>query len=390
MSAVSPNLGVFRQAVSAWAAFPVALGLAVAASLQPGSAAAQDYEIWALDQGTHMLHIYTSALEEADRVDLGAKGVRTPHMIDFTSDGAYAFIASTGSGDVTVMRTSDREIVARVETGPRTHATTVKPDDSAAIAAVIGAADSFRDGKLVEIVIGENESFEIGRELVIAEDPMFTESEDRFNDVAAICHDYSADGRHAYVTLGPGLDDGGLVVLDTESFQLVEVFPPEVLNVNCGTALTTDGRHMFVNGGGPEVGVWYVIDTESQEILHEDDSRGYDAHGVWPVPDGSEVWMVNRVTNNVIIIDPESFEIIEEIEEGFGDTPDIIAMSPDSRFAFITLRGPNPVSAPHVAVGTTPGFAVVDIAERRLVETIQPNPEDEASDFHGIGVRVIQ
>jgi hypothetical protein len=47
------------------------------------------------------------------------------------------------------------------------------------------------------------------------------------------------------------------------------------------------------------------------------------------------------------------------------------------------------VSAPHVAVGTTPGFAVVDIAERTLVEAVQPNPDNENSDFHGIGVRVI-
>jgi DNA-binding beta-propeller fold protein YncE len=360
-----------------------ALGLGLAAS------AAQDYEIWALDQGTHLVHIYSSDLEEVDRIDLGAEGVRVPHMIDFTSDGAYAFIASTGSGDITVIRTEDREIVTRVDTGPRTHASTVKPDDSAVIAAVIGSADDFRDGKLVEVVINGDGTFERGRELVIAEDPIFTESEDRFNDVAAICHDYSADGRHAYVTLGPGLADGGLVVLDTETFELVKVFPPEVLNVNCGTVLTVDGRYMFVNGGGPEVGVWYVIDTESMEVVHEDDSRGHDAHGVWVTPDGNEVWMVNRVTDNVIIIDPDTFEVIEEIEEGFGETPDIVAMSPDSRFAFISLRGPNPVSAPHVAVGSTPGFAVVDIAARELVETIQPNPEDEASDFHGIGVRVI-
>ncbi len=363
--------------------------LAVAMGFGPAPAKAQDYEIWALDQGTHLLHIYSSELEEVDRVDLGAAGVRVPHMIDFTSDGAYAFIASTGSGDITVVRTDDREIVARLETGPRTHASTVKPDDSAIIAAVIGSADDYRDGKLVEIVNNGNGDFEIGRELVIAEDPRFADSEDRFNDVAAICHDYSADGRHAYVTLGPGLDDGGLVILDTESFELAKVFPPDVLSVNCGTVLTVDGHHMFLTGGGPETGVWYVIDTETQEVVHEDDSRGYDAHGVWRVPDGSEMWMVNRITDNVIIIDPETFEIIEEVEEGFGETPDIIAVSPDSRYAFISLRGPNPVSAPHVAVGSTPGFSVVDIAERELVDIIQPNPDDEASDFHGIGVRVI-
>jgi DNA-binding beta-propeller fold protein YncE len=374
-----------RNVVLWGAAGAMALGVA----LWQSPAAAQDYEIWALDQGTHMLHIYNPDLEELERVDLGAEGVRVPHMIDFTSDGAYAFIASTGSGDITIVNAQTREIVERFESGPRTHASTVKPDDSAVIAAVIGSADEHRDGKLVEIVINGDGTFERGRELVIAEDPLFTESEDRFNDVAAICHEYSPDGRHAYVTLGPGLNDGGLVILDTESFELSHVFPPDVLSVNCGTAPTVDGRYMFVNGGGPETGVWYVIDMETQEIVHEDDSRGYDAHGVWAVPDGSEIWMVNRVTDNVIIIDPETFEIIEEIEEGFGETPDIIAMSPDSSRAYISLRGPNPVSAPHVAVGSTPGFAVVDIAARELIELVQPNPDDEASDFHGIGVRLI-
>jgi hypothetical protein len=65
-------------------------------------------------------------------------------------------------------------------------------------------------------------------------------------------------------------------------------------------------------------------------------------------------------------------------------------MSPDGARAFISLRGPNPVSAPHVAVGETPGFAVIDIAERTLLQVVQPAEGNENSDFHGIGVRVIE
>jgi hypothetical protein len=49
-----------------WAAGPLALALAAAAWLLPGSAAAQEYEIWALDQGTQIVHIYSSDLEEVD------------------------------------------------------------------------------------------------------------------------------------------------------------------------------------------------------------------------------------------------------------------------------------------------------------------------------------
>jgi hypothetical protein len=46
------------------------------------------YEIWALDQGAHRLHIYSSTLELVEEIDLTAKGVSVPHMIDLTSDHA--------------------------------------------------------------------------------------------------------------------------------------------------------------------------------------------------------------------------------------------------------------------------------------------------------------
>jgi DNA-binding beta-propeller fold protein YncE len=367
----------------------VVLALAFGAQLATAQDA-PDYEIWSLDQGTNMLHIHDKDLKEVARVDLGSEGIRTPHMIDFDSDHSHAFIASTGSGDVTVISTADRKIVAKVPTGPGTHMAVVKPGDKVVIADVIGKSDVQRDGKLVEILAGDNGEFKKSRELIIADDPLFKQNEGRFKDIAAICHDYTSDGRYAYVTLGPALENGGLVILDTESFTLAKVYPPDELQVNCGTALTPDGSHMMLNGGGKETGVWFALKTGDHQVAHKGSSQGHDAHGVRATPDGKEIWMVNRVSDDVIIIDPVKFEIIEHIKAGFGDAPDIIDMSPDSRFAFISLRGPKPVSAPHVAVGTTPGFAVVDIATRRLVQTVQPNSLDEKSDFHGIGVRVIR
>jgi DNA-binding beta-propeller fold protein YncE len=254
---------------------------------------------------------------------------------------------------------------------------------------VIGAGDVANDGKLVEITADfEAGSFEVGRSLTIADDPLFQEKADQFGDIGAVCHDYSRDGRHAYVTLGPGLANGGLVVLDTAEFKLAKVFTPDELQVNCGTLLTPDGAHMLVNGGSAEVGVWYAIDTSTLEIARQGESGGNDAHGVWATPDGSEIWMVNRVSSNGIVLDAATLERKAELTE-VGKTPDIIAMSPDGARAFISLRGPNPVSAPHVAVGETPGFAVIDIAGRSLEQVIQPAEGNENSDFHGIGVRVL-
>ncbi|HWP58259.1 MAG TPA: YncE family protein [Candidatus Acidoferrales bacterium] len=353
------------------------------------TAAAPDYEIWALDQGTNQLYIYDSSLKQAARIDLAAKGARTAHMIDFTRDGRYAFIASTGSGDVTVIRTSDRAIVAQVATGPGTHMATVSPDGRSAIAAVIGDQKKPGTGTLAEIRIETaKNSFTLGRSLKISEDPLVKKMGARFKDTRPICQEFTADGRYAYVTLGPALESGGVLVLDAQSFTIVKAYPPDEVRANCGTVRTRDGSHMLVNGGSGDAGLWYVFDAKTHSLVHRGESRGRDAHGVWPTPDGREIWMVNRVSSNGIIIDPKTFAIVGELNS-VGKTPDIIAMSPDSRYAFITLRGPKPVTAPHLAVGETPGFAVVDIRARKLMQVIQPAKGEEKSDFHGIGVRVI-
>jgi DNA-binding beta-propeller fold protein YncE len=369
----------------------LAVGITVAVSLLASVAGhAQNYEIWALDQGTHVVHILNSKLDEVARIDMSAHAVRVPHMIDFTSDGAYAFIASTASGDVSVIRTADRKVVAVLKTGPGTHMAAVKPGDREVIVSVIGDPKVPNDGKLVEIKINRKAgTFEIGRSLVIAEDPLFKKSANRFGDVGAVCHQYTANGRYAYVTLGPALKDGGLVILDTRQFRLTAVFPPDALKVNCGTVRTRDGRFMLVNGGSGDTGIWYALSTRTGKVVRQGDSRGLDAHGVWTTPNGREIWMVNRVSSNGIVLDARTLKVIADLKD-IGPTPDIIAMSPDSRYAFITLRGPNPVSAPHLAKGTTPGIAVISIRDRKLVRIVEPAKGNDKSDFHGIGVRLIK
>lgn len=372
------------------ATWTLAAGLAFAAAAAPSAAQEGGYEIWAVDQGTGVVHIYGADLEETAQIDLAAEGVRTPHMIDFTSDHSHAVIASTASGDVTVIRTEDREVVAVLKTGPGTHMASVLPDDSAIIVDVIGSGDVENDGKIVEITADfAAESFQVGRSLTIADDPLVEEHAGDFGDIGAVCHDYARDGRHAYVTLGPGLANGGLVILDTAEFKLVKAFAPSELKVNCGTLLVPGGGQMLVNGGSADVGIWYAIDTETLEVVKEEQSGGNDAHGVWATPDGSEIWMVNRVSSNGIVLDAATLEQTGELAN-VGKTPDIIAMSPDGARAFISLRGPNPVSAPHVAMGETPGFAVMDIAARSLEQVVQPAEGNADSDFHGIGVRVME
>jgi uncharacterized protein YfaP (DUF2135 family) len=353
----------------------------------PAAEATGDYEIWVADQGLNLLWIYDSNLDQTDEIDLATHGAHMPHMIDFTSDFRYAFIANMHTNNVTVIRAADRAVVATLITGPSTHMAGVSPDDRRVLVDVIGTPDNYRDGEIVEILLDlEGERFDLGRRLRLADDPLLARRADEFNDLAPICHKYSPDGRHAYITLGPSLDNGGLIVLDIESFTIVKAWGPREMQANCGTMPTRDGRYMFVNGGGTDTGVWYVIDMATMEVVHQGESRGNDAHGVWPTPDGREMWMVNRITDNAIVIDTDSFAVVDEIAF-VGETPDIMGMSPDGQRAFITLRGPNPMSAPHVAVGSTPGFSVVDVAERTLLHVIEPARGNERSDPHGIAVR---
>jgi hypothetical protein len=245
----------------------VVAGLAVMAGLATAAIADEvRYEIWAADQGTHILHIYDQDLEEVAQIDLGEHGVRVPHMIDFTSDYRYAFTANVASGNVAVIRAEDREVVAVIDTGPRTHMAGVRAGDRVVVADIIGSPDDYRDGKLVEIDMDlEEERFTIGRELIIAEDPLFQEKEAQFQDVSAICHYDTADGGHSFVTLGPALANGGLLVVNNETFTLERAWGPDEIQANCGTMLSPDGSVMIVNGGGEEVGVWHAFDTETFE-----------------------------------------------------------------------------------------------------------------------------
>jgi DNA-binding beta-propeller fold protein YncE len=359
-----------------------ALGLLMQTSAVHGQPSrAQPYEVWALDQGTDTLYVIQHNLKVVRTVPLGDH-MTLPHMLDFTSDYRYGVIANPASGDTAILHGPSKKVLAVLPTGPGSHAANVLPDDSAIITAVIG------DGTVVEIIPDwQSENFTIGRTLTIADDPLFQERSAEFRGSSPVCLDYTADSKYAYITLGPGINNSGVVIMDVDAFELVALYPPDEVRANCGTMVSPDGSKMYVNGGSVTEGHWYVFDTETHELLNgPNDSLGNDAHGLWFTPDGSELLMVNRASSNLIIIDPETDTIIDEIDF-IGQSPDIIGISPDGQYAFITLRGPNPLTGPHAIAGDTPGIAVIDVPSRELVTIIEPDAGNPNSDFHGISVR---
>lgn len=361
------------------------------------------YEIWAADQGTHTIYIYQPTGEAAefelvDTIDTAEEGGEVPHMVSYSSDYEYAAIACTAGARTLIYRTDDRELVANLETGPGSHFAGFTPDDDAVIVDVIGASEIVR----VDVNLAE-ESFEIDSSIEISDEiDGLTEDEG-----APICHSYDHQGRSIH-TLGPSYHNAGVVIVDHDEFVVETAFSGEELPTNCGTMPHPTENKFYLTAGLPSdpeedvdgVGDYYVFDTDSDEVITHDDTGGVDAHGFWFTPDGTELWVLNRETNDGVVIDPETDEVIEDIpafgpddgeESDSRDAPDIMWASPEGDYMFVTLRGPNPVSGdPHAATGVNPGFAILDIETKEILDVVQPDPEDEDSDFHGIGVRPLE
>ncbi len=379
-----------------------AVGVLVACS---GAAQERAHEVWSLDQGTDRIHVYDEDHEQVAVIDVAPEALRevdpsfdpeagrtVPHMVDFDSGDRYAFVAATAGGVTIVLDALQRSVAAVLPTGAGTHMAAVTPDDSAVWVAAIGAE------QLVEIPLdldADAPRFEIARTVDI--EPLLASTGYDWPSFSPVCHDYDEDGR-AWITLGPGMEQGGLFVFDTSSAEVVHAYDPEEIRANCGIGFTKDGSRAVANWSGlfgedreDGEGEWYVFDTDDLSVVRTASSDGVDAHGVRLTPDGSAFWQVNRGSDDGQVIDADTFEVVGRLDA--GDTPDILDFAPDGSVAYVTQRGPNPLSGdPHVAVGQAPGVLVIDVETGEHLEVLSPPEvadEDGAvlNDIHGVGVR---
>jgi DNA-binding beta-propeller fold protein YncE len=369
-------------------------------------------EVWVLDQGTDTVHIYDgdAGFAEVTTIDLRPDTLEAagftrptgqttvPHMIEFDSQDRYAFIASTAGGVTIVVDARTKQVVEVLRTGAGTHMAAVTPDDSAAWIAAIGAR------QMVEIPLdldADDPTFAVGRRLDVAEllAPLEDENGWEYPSASPVCHQYDVDSTEAWITLGPSWNQGGLVVLDLASGTLVEeaAYDPAVVKANCGVSVTED--RVLVNWSGKVTadedtrGEWYVIDPSSYDLEQVREANGFDTHGLRLNPEGTTYWQVNRISDEAMLIDAETLEVVREIDD-VAVTPDILDFSPDGAYVYITQRGPNPRSgAIHAATGDEPGLRVVDTATGETV-TVLEQPEVRSgegailNDVHGVGVRV--
>lgn len=368
-------------------------------------------EVWALDQGTDLIHIHDGGenLGEVATIDvrpatLAAMGFdrpsgdnTVPHMIEFDSQERYAFVASTAGGVTIVIDTRTKQVVEVLATGPGSHMAAVTPDDSAVWVAVIGGQT------MVEIPLdldAEDPTFAIGRTLEMRDllAPLEAANGWEYPSDSPVCHQFTTDSSEAWITMGPSWNQGALVVLDLASGELVEEanYDPADVKANCGVSITDD--RVVANWSGQVVdgdntpGETYVLDPDTYDLVDTLPANGNDTHGLRITDDGSEYWQVNRISDNLQVFDADTLEVIAEVDD-IAETPDILDFSPDGTLAFITQRGPSPRSgAIHAATGDDPGVAVVDVADRERTrvlthDRITTEEGTVLNDVHGVGVR---
>jgi DNA-binding beta-propeller fold protein YncE len=92
------------------------------------------------------------------------------------------------------------------------------------------------------------------------------------------------------------------------------------------------------------------------------------AHGAALTKHGKFLWVADRGRNFLWVVDTVLDQIVNIIplagEVSDDPTPDLLAVSPNGSHAFMSLRGPNPLTAdPHVSTGSTPGVGIVKVTK---------------------------
>jgi len=394
----------------------LAMGLATAVAKTP-------YEVWGIDQSNSAgktfggtLYIYDGEdLERGDRtteavpekIDLslgaaelcfGKTGVNPvrPHMIAMNASQSHAIISFVASGHVLIMDAPTRTPIDCIRTsvgagGARqVRFANPSPDES-----YIAVAN--QNGKLFERIDTDyaTNSFVLNTEALIdlanCTTPNGIPCQDAAirPDNAPIYPIVEATSRYVFVTLR----GGGLFVVDATQtpMQIVAEYDINTVHPN-GYLGVQVGNKMYVDSGGGTATHPFGADIyafpvtgfsplnppnmPAPTVVLSDTSEEADAHGATLTKHKRYLWVVDRGRNFIWVIETQTDEVVNEIllSGSISDdpTPDLLVTSPNGSHVFMSLRGPNPLTAdPHVSTGSSPGIGVIKVRQGGLGGTFE-------------------
>ena len=393
--------------------FALALAFAGAVTLTALASAANKYEVWAIDQsnspgstfggtlyiwdGHDLEHAAATAVPE--KIDLGgaaaalclantgANPVR-PHMIAVNPSQTHAIISFVASGHVLFMDADTRLPVVCFRTSAgaggsrQAHMSTPSPDET-----YVTVAN--QNGKLFERILTNygagtfvhDVAATLNLSTCTTPNGLPCEALELRPDNAPICPITESTSRFTFVTLR----GGGLFVVDSKAtpMRIVGEYDRDTIHGNGCLGAETNGKMYIDSGGGTATNLHqadlyaFPIDGYSQDnppnvpqpsLVFSDSSEGADAHGAALTKHQKYLWIADRGRNFLWVVDTDTDQIVNtiELEGDVSDdpTPDLLAVSPNGSHAFMSLRGPNPLTAdPHVSTGSTPGVGILKVTE---------------------------
>jgi DNA-binding beta-propeller fold protein YncE len=426
----------------------LALSIGMFSAMLGTALAKPAYEVWAIDQSNSFgktyggtLYIYDGAELERDKgiasavpqkIDLGdaaatlcmlktgANPVR-PHMLAINARQSHAIVSFVASGHVLILNAHTRTPVDCIRTsvgagGARqVHFAIPSPDET-----YIAVAN--QNGKLFERIDTDyaNNLFFLntaaGIDLANCTTPngVPCQAAGIRPDNAPICPIIESTSRYTFVTLR----GGGLFVVDAKQtpMQIVAEYDDHTVHPN-GCLGAQVGDKMYVDSGGGTAAHLFGADIYAfpvtgfspsnppniplPRVVLSDPTAEADAHGATLTKHQKYLWVADRGRNFVWVIDTATDNLVNIVPLAgalSGDpTPDLLATSPNGSHVFMTLRGPNPLTAdPHVSTGTTPGVGVIKVLEsgrNGSFEGLAPASNIDAggverADIHALSIRL--
>ena len=424
------------------------LAAAVVATLATRAPAAGSgtYEVWAIDQSNSpgltyggTLYIWDGHdLEKAkgkaavpEKIDLGGgvaamclakTGVNPvrPHMLAINASQTHAIVSFVASGHVVFLDAASRTpidcIRASVGDGGarQVHFAIPSPDET-----YVSVAN--QNGKLFERINTDyaTNTFVLdvaaGIDLANCITPNGAACQDAVlrPDNAPICPVIEGTSQFSFVTLR----GGGLFVVDSKAtpMRIVAEYDRATVHPNGCLGAEVPGKMYIDSGGGTPTNLFeadlYAFpvtgfsplnppNTPAPVVVFSEDVDEADSHGATLTKHQKYLWVADRGRNFHFVVDTQTDVIVNRIQLVPGPspdpTPDLLATSPNGSHVFMSLRGPNPLTAdPHVSTGATPGVGVMKVLEggrNGTFETVAPVTNVDAggierADVHAMTLR---
>jgi len=357
------------------------------------------------------------------------------HMLAFNPGGSHAILAFVATGHVAFIEANSRKAVACIDVGAQAHAAFPSPDGSYVVVAN-------QNGRLLQrirtnfaantFVLDEPATVNLatcttpnGRP---CQDAAATPSSLR-PDNAPICPAFDSSGRLLFVTLR----GGGMFVMDGTStpMRIISEYDRNTIHPNGCGGLDARGK-MYINSGGgdaanpaeydiysfrladfPATG-FTPVNTPAPRVVVSKDDGNHDSHGMLLTREGY-LWSADRFANAIDVIDTVTDTLVATFSlQGAASpdpAPDLMVPYAFADYAFVSLRGPCPLTAnapgANNAVGATPGIGLVSIDSRGLsgrLQSIAPianldttgtscapagaPASNNRADVHGIAIRI--